>query len=149
MTWILKTFEQLSTLELYRILQERTQVFVVEQQCPYPEVDGKDLQSMHLYRLDDEGNVIAYLRILPAGLAYPEASIGRVLVNQAYRGQGVAAELVRRGLDYIRDEWRETEVKIQAQSYLENFYHSFGFVNVSEIYLEDDIPHIDMKLRFE
>ncbi|MFC4100318.1 GNAT family N-acetyltransferase [Paenibacillus xanthanilyticus] len=149
MTWTFKTFDQLTTLELYRILQERTQVFVVEQRCPYPEVDGKDLESVHLYRMDDEGNIMAYLRLLPAGLAYKEASIGRVLVNQAYRGKGIAAELVQRGLDYIRQEWREAEVKIQAQAYLEKFYHSFGFVKVSETYLEDDIPHIDMKMRFE
>ncbi|TYP76374.1 GNAT family N-acetyltransferase [Paenibacillus methanolicus] len=149
MTWILKTFGELTTLELYRILQARTQVFVVEQQCPYPETDGKDLESVHLYRVDEEGNVVAYLRILPPELAYKEASIGRVLVSQKYRGQGIAAELVQRGLDYIREDWRETEVKIQAQAYLEKFYHSFGFANVSDVYLEDNIPHIDMKLRFE
>lgn len=149
MNWTIKTFDQLTTLELYRILQERTQVFVVEQACPYPEVDGKDLQSVHLYQTDDDGAVIAYLRILPAGLAYKEASIGRVLVTEAYRGKGIAAQLVGRGLEYIRDVWKEREVKIQAQSYLEKFYHSFGFVNVSEVYLEDNIPHIDMRLRFE
>ncbi len=93
--------------------------------------------------------MIAYLRIVPAGVSYREASLGRVLVKKEYRGQGMAEELVRKGLAFIQNELKETTVKIQAQAYLKEFYSSFGFQSISETYLEDNIPHIDMLLRTE
>ncbi|MGR3763067.1 GNAT family N-acetyltransferase [Rossellomorea sp. NS-SX7] len=146
MSWKLKSFNELSTTELYRILKERTQVFVVEQHCPYLEVDGKDLHSYHLYK-EENGEVAAYSRILPAGISYEEASIGRVFVKREYRGRGLAGELMKKGLDFIQHEWEEKTVKIQAQEYLREFYGSFGFEAVTDTYLDDGIPHIDMILR--
>ncbi|MFI8575302.1 GNAT family N-acetyltransferase [Rossellomorea aquimaris] len=146
MNWKIKSFNELSTHELYRILQVRTQVFVVEQHCPYLEVDGKDVHSYHLYK-EENGEMVAYARLLPAGVSYKEPSIGRVLVKEGYRGKGLASELVRRGLDFIHDELGERTVKIQAQEYLREFYGSFGFRAITETYLDDGIPHIDMILQ--
>ena len=145
MNFTLKKFEQLTTGELYSILKVRTEVFVVEQNCPYPEVDGKDLKSYHLYK-EEDGEVIAYLRILPPGVSYEELSIGRVLVKKEYRGQKLAHQMLEYALQFIQNKLNETTVKIQAQAHLRNFYGSFGFKAVTETYLEDNIPHVDMIL---
>lgn len=146
MGWNLKKFDELTNIELYNLLKERTLVFVVEQNCPYPEVDGKDPFSYHLFK-ENNGEIIAYLRIVPAGVSYQEISIGRVFVKKEYRGQGIAEELLKKGLDFIENELKEKTVKIQAQDYLRKFYSSFGFQTISETYLEDNIPHIDMVLQ--
>lgn len=146
MGWKLKAFDELTNIELYNILKERTLVFVVEQNCPYLEVDSKDPYSYHLFK-EDNGEIIAYSRILPAGVSYQEASIGRVFVKKEYRGQGIAEELLKNSLDFIQNELKETNVKIQAQDYLRKFYNSFGFKTISETYLEDNIPHVDMLLQ--
>ncbi|OOR26959.1 GNAT family N-acetyltransferase [Bacillus wiedmannii] len=146
MSWNLKKFDELTNIELYNLLKERTLVFVVEQNCPYPEVDGKDPFSYHLFK-EDDGEIIAYLRIVPAGVSYQEISIGRVFVKKEYRGQGIAEELLKKGLDFIQNELKEKTVKIQAQDYLRKFYSSFGFQTISQTYLEDNIPHVDMLLQ--
>ncbi|MDE5415561.1 GNAT family N-acetyltransferase [Alkalihalobacterium chitinilyticum] len=143
MEWKLKTFEELTNLEVYNILKERTNVFVVEQNCPYEEVDGYDLVSHHLFK-ELNGEVVAYLRILPKHAKYKECSIGRVIVKKEYRGTGLAKEMLKRAITIIEQDLNETEIKIQAQQYLELFYGSFGFKTISDVYLEDDIPHIDM-----
>ncbi|WP_010301160.1 GNAT family N-acetyltransferase [Kurthia senegalensis] len=143
MTWYVKTFDELTTIELYTLLKERTDVFVVEQNCPYPEIDGKDIQSYHLYKMDGD-EIVAYARLLPKGVSYEEASIGRVLVKKTHRGQGLAQELLTRSLAYLEQHVGETTIKIQAQDYLRDFYGSFGFQAISETYLEDNIPHVDM-----
>ncbi|WP_223702559.1 GNAT family N-acetyltransferase [Sutcliffiella deserti] len=148
MSWKLKKFNDLTNIELYTILRERTAVFVVEQNCPYLEVDGKDLHSYHLFK-EVSGEIIAYSRIVPAGVSYPEVSIGRVLVKKEFRGQGHAEELLRRGLDFILFELKETSVKIQAQDYLKKFYSSFGFQPITDTYLEDNIPHVDMLVQLD
>ncbi|CAM4269249.1 GNAT family N-acetyltransferase [Paenibacillus tarimensis] len=147
MTWKIKHYDDLTKSELYHILQERTKVFVVEQNCPYQEVDGKDLASYHLYQSDETGRIIAYLRILPAGISYTEASLGRVLVAEQYRKKGIASELVGKALHYVRHELNEQAVRISAQAHLEGFYQSFGFKTTSEPYLEDGIPHINMLVQ--
>lgn len=146
MSWKLKTFDELTTRELYSILKERTEIFVVEQNCPYLEVDGKDLTSYHLYK-ETDGEVVAYLRILPAGVSYEQASLGRVIVKKEYRGKGLAQELLRRGIDFTLNELKENTIKIQGQHYLEKFYGSFGFKTISDVYMEDGIPHVDMLLE--
>ena len=148
MSWILKKFDELTNIELYNILKERTLVFVVEQNCAYLEVDGKDSVSYHFFK-EENGEIIAYSRIVPAGVSYQEISIGRVLVKKEHRGQGIAEELIKRGLYFIQNELKETTVKIQAQEYLSKFYSSFGFEATSETYLEDNIPHIDMLLQLK
>ncbi|MDQ0339685.1 ElaA protein [Caldalkalibacillus uzonensis] len=146
MSWTLKRFEELSTYELYRILQERVKIFVVEQECPYPEIDGHDLKAYHLYKEDNE-EIAAYLRILPPHTVYPEASIGRVIVKKEHRGKGYAKEMLVQAINFIHRELGESTIKIQAQHYLEQFYGSFGFKTISDVYLEDGIPHVDMLLK--
>ncbi|MEI4314818.1 GNAT family N-acetyltransferase [Streptococcus suis] len=139
----MKAFDQLSLQELYSILTLRVDVFVVEQACPYPEVDGKDPNCLHLLGMDN-GELVAYLRILPAGLSYDEVSIGRVVIKPSHRGKGLGRPMMEQAIAYITTEWKESQIKIGAQAYLEKFYSSLGFEPVSEVYLEDDIPHLDM-----
>ncbi|VEF47041.1 GNAT family acetyltransferase [Bacillus freudenreichii] len=148
MEWMVKTFDELTTGELYSILQERVDVFVVEQKCIYRELDGFDQASYHLYA-SNQNEIIAYARILLPGTAYEELSVGRVLVKEPYRGNGLATELVTRALDFIRTELKEKVVKLQAQEYLLPFYASFGFTAVSEVYLDEGIPHADMILEMK
>ncbi|MBM7702679.1 GNAT family N-acetyltransferase [Metabacillus iocasae] len=148
MSWVIKQFDELTLRELYAILQARTNVFVVEQNCPYNEVDGKDIPSYHVFKKEKE-EIVAYLRVLPKGVSYSEASLGRIIVHPSYRRTGLGQELVSRGLAFLHEELNETTVKIQAQSYLQDFYESFGFKQISKEYLEDGIPHIDMLLKKE
>lgn len=143
MQWKIKAFDQISLQELYTILTLRTNVFVVEQACPYPEVDGKDPNCLHLLGTIN-GELVAYLRILPAGLRYDEVSIGRVVIKPSHRGKGLGRLMMEQAIHCITNEWKESQIKIGAQSYLEKFYQSLGFEPVSEVYLEDDIPHLDM-----
>lgn len=143
MEWNLKKFNELSTYELYSILKARTDVFVVEQECPYHECDGKDDKCFHLYAVEGE-NTVAYLRILPPGVSFAEASIGRVLVRKEYRGMGLAREMMTKAIEFIENELKENRIKISAQQYLVGFYSSLNFKIASEGYLDDGIPHIDM-----
>lgn len=141
--WKLKKFDELNIEELYEILQLRSEVFVVEQECAYQDCDGKDKNSYHLY-LESDGRIIAYLRILKKGLSFDEMSIGRVLIHKDYRRKGIAREMMTKAISFIEKELNEKEIKIQAQVYLVDFYGSLGFKKVSDEYLEDNIPHIDM-----
>ena len=143
MHWEIKAFDQLSLQELYTILTLRTNVFVVEQACPYPDLDGKDPNCLHLLGTIN-GELVAYLRILPAGLRYDKVSIGRVVIKPSHRGKGLGRLMMEQAIHCITNEWKESQIKIGAQAYLEKFYQSLGFEPVSEVYLEDDIPHLDM-----
>ncbi len=147
MGWVVKNFNELTNKELHDIFRIRVDVFVVEQNCAYPEVDGKDIQAMHLFKKEND-TIIAYARLLPPGVSYVQASIGRVLVDKNYRGKKLGHELIERALVMIQRHLNETTVKIQAQSHLQSFYGSFGFAPISEEYLEDNIPHIDMLLAY-
>jgi ElaA protein len=142
--WKLKSFEELSNTELYTILRLRAEVFIVEQNCPYLDMDGKDQSSFHLMGLNDKHELAAYARLLPAGLAFKEASIGRVLSSSAARGSGAGMELMQTAIQYIHKKFGEVPIRIGAQLYLKKFYERLGFVQVSEMYLEDDIEHIEM-----
>lgn len=145
MAWHTYTFEELSGAELYEIIKLRVDVFVVEQECAYPELDNLDQHCLHLmYR--ENGKVSAYARLVPAGLKYDIPSIGRVIVDRDARGRGLAKLLVAKCIDVIHSEWGAQEIQLQGQVYLQNFYQSFGFQPISEVYDEDGIPHIDMKL---
>ena len=148
MEWSIKKFSDLTLDEMYDSLYLRTEVFVVEQKCYYQEVDNSDKVSYHIFAKDSEGTIVAYARILPAGISFDEVSIGRVVVDKNYRGQGLSRELVKRTLDFIKNEFNEKVIQISAQEYLINFYKSFGFEINSDVYLEDNIPHIDMILQF-
>lgn len=143
MNWELKKFKELKVEEIYKILELRNEVFIVEQQCAYQDCDGKDENAYHLY-LQDNGEIIAYLRILKKGVSFDEISIGRVLVRKNYRGKGISREMMLKAINFIELNLNEKEIKIQAQSYLVNFYKSLGFKETSNEYLEDNIPHIDM-----
>lgn len=143
MQWHLKKFNELSASELYKIMKARVDVFVVEQNCPYPELDNHDQASSHLF-LEKNGNIIAYSRLIPENNIYEEASIGRVLVNKEYRGQGLAQTLMEKSIQILKEQWNAESIKIHGQEYLREFYGSLGFEEISEVYLEDNIPHVDM-----
>lgn len=146
MNWSFKKFNELSVNELYNILKARVNVFVVEQACAYPEIDDYDQQSLHLFLKDNE-RLVAYVRILPTHSKYKEVSIGRVLVVEEYRGHGYAEKIMKKAINHIVTFWEEDTIKIQAQHYLSEFYSALGFEQITDIYLEDDIPHIDMILK--
>jgi ElaA protein len=137
--WHDRAFDDLTRDELYAILALRARVFVVEQSCAYQDVDGLDPQCRHLWATDD-GEIVAYLRLIPPGVAYDEAAIGRVIVAQRMRGSGLGRELMRRGLAAAG----AVPVRLGAQAHLEKFYTDLGFRRVSDVYDEDGIPHIEM-----
>jgi len=144
--WKTLQFEQLTTMQLYQLLALRVEVFVVEQTCYYQELDGKDLelQTHHVIGYLDN-KIVAYTRILAPGVSYSDyASIGRVIVDKTCRGMNVGNELMERSMALTRQLWPESPVKISAQQPLEKFYNQFGFQKSSNMYLEDDIPHIAM-----
>lgn len=138
-----KKFQELNLEELYGILKVRSEVFVVEQNCPYLDPDGKDMECEHLM-IRENGEILAYARILKPGASYSESSIGRVLVAEKARGRSLGKKLVQEAIDHITGVWKEEKIRISAQAYLLKFYNELGFRAVSEVYLEDDIPHIEM-----
>ena len=143
MDWNIKKFNELTVNELYEILKIRAEVFVVEQNCIYQDLDSKDKASYHLF-LEDSEEIAAYLRILPKGISYPEIAIGRVLTKASYRKKGLAKEIMKKAIDYITDSLEEKKIRISAQLYLLEFYRDLGFEPISDIYLEDGIEHIEM-----
>lgn len=146
MQWQIKLFQDLEPAELYEILKLRVDVFVVEQNCPYPELDNKDRHkdTRHLMGKDNSGVVAAYLRILPPGLSFEQTSIGRVVVAPDERDKGLSHHMLHMAIKRITSVWPDQGIKIGAQVYLKDFYESHGFIPVSNSYLEDGIPHIDM-----
>ena len=144
--WETRRFADLDAATLYALLKLRSEVFVVEQQCVYLDPDGKDAHpdALHVIGRADDGGIAAYLRILPAGLSYPQASFGRVLTAPAHRGRGLGDPLVRVALAEIERHWPGSDVQIGAQAHLEHYYARHGFVRNSDTYLDDGIPHIDM-----
>ncbi|MEG2017681.1 MAG: GNAT family N-acetyltransferase [Clostridium sp.] len=143
MEFKLKRFNELTVDELYKLLRVRNEVFVVEQDCVYQDCDNKDYEAYHLF-CEDEGEIIGCLRILNRGISYEEMSIGRVLVKEKYRHTGISREMMLQALKFIEEELKETEVRISAQVYIKKFYENVGFKVVSEEYLEDNIPHVQM-----
>jgi ElaA protein len=147
--WVVKPFQELSVVELYEIMKLRLEIFVVEQNCPYQDADGKDLKSLHLMGYSNDGVLVAYCRILPAGISYAEVSIGRFISSSLVRGSGAGKQLMVEALKCIQQKFGSSSVRISAQSYLLKFYESFGFKTVGKEYLEDDIPHMEMILKKE
>jgi len=146
MEWRLKSFTELSSLELYKILQLRINVFMLEQDCLYPECDDKDLKGNHLFLTDGE-QCLAYARLLPPNVSYPNcSSIGRVVVHAGFRQHKYGQDLMNRAIDSLKTEFPEYPIRISAQEYLKRFYSDLGFQIESEVYLEDDIPHLEMAL---
>ena len=146
MQWYCKGFHELSLEEFYQILKLRIDVFVVEQKCPYKELDTKDKKALHLFAVtnDNPDKVIAYSRIFKPNDYYKEAAFGRVVIHPEFRNQKLGYKLVENTLKNIHKKFQTTEIKISAQTYLKTFYESFDFKRISEEYLDDGIPHIDM-----
>ena len=142
--WDIKKFEELSTTELYRIMQLRLEVFSVEQNCAYQDADGKDLKCFHLIGYNPEGAILVYSRIVPAEISFKEVSIGRVISSNKARGTGAGKELMKKSMEFIKQQYGNVPIRIGAQCYLIKFYSSFGFEISGEEYLEDNIPHIEM-----
>ena len=143
MKYEIKEFNNLNIEELYQILKVRCEVFIVEQECPYQDIDEKDKKSYHLM-VKNNNEIIGYLRIIEKNVSYDEISIGRVLVKKEYRKNKVAQNMMKEAILFIEKELGEETIRISAQKYLINFYKNLGFKETSEEYLEDDIPHIEM-----
>lgn len=142
------TFSELSAADLYQILRLRTEVFVLEQNCAYQDLDGLDQQTLHLYRKVDSETIVAYARILPPEqCGHDHCSIGRVVVNTDYRKQQLGQALMQFAINTAKQHFPEFPIKISAQTYLTHFYQNLGFVNTGKFYLEDDIPHQEMIYR--
>ena len=141
--WKIKTFSELTTAELYEIIKARVNVFVVEQDCPYPDLDDNDQKAIHLWA-EKNGEVLAYCRIFDKGIKYPETSIGRVVTTENGRGTGLGKQLIKYALEIIENRLGTSEVRISAQDYLLKFYSDFGFQDTGKKYLEDNIPHTEM-----
>ena len=147
-TWTCKKFNELTPEELYMILRLRSEVFVVEQNCVFLDMDNKDFYCVHLMGWQGE-KLLGYSRIVPAGISYVESSIGRIVSSPAARGQGIGRELLIQSIDTLYTLHGKRDIRIGAQYYLKDFYSSFGFVQKGEIYLEDGIEHIEMLLPIE
>ena len=143
MSWKIQTYDELTKEELYKIIQLRVNVFIVEQQTCYEDLDHHDQNSIHISYVKDE-KIFAYTRLLPPGEKFEMASLGRVITSQEVRGTGLGKEMIQLALDTIEKTWPGSEVFIQAQEYLKNFYGSFGFKPVSKPYIYDSLPHLDM-----
>lgn len=148
MNWICKHFNDLSVTELYAILRLRVEVFCIEQNCIYQDIDNKDQTAYHLMGMIDD-KLVAYARILPASISYDEPSIGRVVTSASYRRSGIGKELMKRSIEKCIELFETKQIKIGAQLYLKNFYESLGFVQTSDVYLEDGIEHIEMVLTLK
>ncbi len=145
--WQWSAFGELSVADLYEVLQQRQDVFILEQTCFYNDFDGLDQDAHHLLgwrRIDGKRQLAAYLRVLAPGAKYTEMSIGRVLTSRAARGSGIGRELLEQGIAHAERLHPGHRIRIGAQRYLERFYTGFGFVTFSEPYDEDGISHVDM-----
>ncbi len=147
MTFEFKHFSELTSNELYDILQLRSEIFVVEQDCVYNDLDGHDKDAVHQF-LKKDGEIIAYSRLLKPGSRFSDFSIGRVVVKQSERGTGLGIRMMTEAKHYIVENWKAQKIKISAQKYLRKFYEDLEFVVISEEYLEDGIPHYGMVLEF-
>jgi ElaA protein len=148
MNWkYVKRMEELSAEDLYKILKLRQDVFVIEQNCIYEDIDNLDQKSEHLL-LESGNKLIAYSRIVPAGLKFATPSIGRIVVSPAHRGRGYGYRIVKKSIEIVRESGSK-EVFIEAQEYLHDFYQQLGFEKISDPYDLDGIQHIEMKIKLE
>ena len=144
--WTIKRFDELTLDELYNILQLRNEVFIVEQNCVYKDPDGKDQSAWHLMALEDD-KLVAYARILPPGVSYSDPAIGRVVTSSSKRRSGLGRELMKLSIEACEKLFGKISITLGAQVYLKNFYESLGFTAIGDEYLDDGIPHIDMKRK--
>ena len=142
--WQVKYYPELTTNEFHDIIALRLKAFVVEQNCSYLDLDGKDKKCYHLICRDGFGKVVATARILPPGISYTEVSIGRVVLDQEIRGKGIGHQLMEQSMKFINEEFGAVPVRISAQKHLENYYNTHNFFSTGKEYLEDEIPHVEM-----
>ena len=145
MHWACLPFAELSVQQLYEVLALRSQVFVVEQNCVFLDIDGLDPQTLHLLGTGDDGALQAYVRLIPPGLKAPDALIGRVVTAPAARGGGTGRVLMAEAVAQCERLWHGHAITLHAQAHLERFYGSFGFTPIGEQYMEDGIPHQEMR----
>ena len=138
-----KTFQELTISELYQILQLRSEVFVVEQDCVYQDIDGKDEKALHILG-KKEGKIVAYIRCFAPKIYFEEAAIGRVVVKETERKFGYGHQILKASIEEIQQRYQTTTIKLSAQQYLTHFYETHNFKQIGEGYLEDGIPHIAM-----
>ena len=146
-SWSTHEFGQLTTDELYEIVQLRQEVFIVEQQCCYVDLDGEDQRAIHMLARGIDGTLAGYQRIFLPGVLGDEAILGRIIVAATARGMGLGKLIVRRGIDFVRERAPNAIIRIAAQAHLQQFYAQSGFTTISEAYPVDGIPHLDMILR--
>ena len=144
MQLLVKHFTELSAAELYAILRARQDVFVVEQNCPFPEIDGKDLDAYHLW-FEENGEILAYARVLDRGVSFETPAVGRIISIR--RREGLGSRILSEGIRIAREKYSAEAVMLEAQVYARKLYEKQGFVQVSEEFLEDGIPHIIMRLE--
>lgn len=141
--WKIKSFDELTVPEFHEIIKARIDVFVVEQNCPYHDLDGYDEKAIHLWA-EKDNMVLAYCRIFDKGIKYNETSIGRVLTSEKGRGKNLGKQLIQYAVETIENRFKTSKVRISAQDYLLKFYSYFGFEDTGKKYLEDNIPHTEM-----
>jgi len=144
MNFIVTTFSQLTNQQLYDLLQLRSEIFVVEQDCVYQDLDGKDQEAIHVLGYKNK-KLVAYTRLFDAGYYFKESSIGRVVVKENERTHGYGHEVMKKSIEVIKDKFNTSSILISAQKYLVKFYNSHGFTQVGDEYLEDGIPHVKME----
>lgn len=145
MTYTLKAFEELSNSELYEILRLRSEIFVVEQECIYNDLDNLDQEGEHLFQIEND-TIVSYVRLLKPGTRFSDTSIGRVVTHKDYRHRGYSTAIMKKAIAYLQNEQNAEQIKISGQKYLRKFYEDLGFVVVTDEYLEDGIPHFGMLL---
>ncbi|RFC53751.1 GNAT family N-acetyltransferase [Brumimicrobium aurantiacum] len=143
--WECLPFSELTIDEFHDLLALRIKVFVVEQNCPYQEVDGKDKCSFHLIGRDSSGKIVGTLRILPKGISYDEVSIGRVVLDETVRGNGCGHQMMKEALSFCKIKFGPSPIVLSAQKHLEKYYNHHQFVSTGKEYLEDGIPHVEMR----
>ena len=142
--WQIHSWEDLSKEDFYQIARKRCEVFVVEQKCAYQDFDNRDQESYHVIGKNEEGEIVAYTRIIKPGVAYKETSIGRVLVVEKARGLELGKEVMIKSMDFIVEHIKDKNIRLSAQEYLLKFYEDLGYVSTGKKYLEDEIPHVEM-----
>lgn len=146
-TKFIKHFSDLSLEHFHDIIALRIKIFVIEQDCPYQDLDGKDKLAYHLFYTNDKHEVIAATRILEQNISYKEVSVGRVVVDQGCRGSGMGHEIMKQSMAFVMQKFGAVDVRLSAQKHLENYYEKHGFKSTGKEYLEDGIPHVEMLFR--